>query len=385
MKRRMISILCVLAVCAGFLAMTVSLGAANDPCFMAVNDTLLPLDSDYMPITVEGQYYVPYTALDSTATGVRLGIYPFYSTINNSLMIYTRDLSLTFDLSTGICTDQSGAVQTARAVTRNGRIYVPARFVCEHFGLAYSSRNTEFGPLVRLRTGTAKWGDAQFVEQAQNLMAERLRDWRRAQTEPSEVSPSPTASPTPSVTPSAPAGQDADKSGVTMYLAFRADRTDGLDSLLTRLEFHQIHALFFFPAQELADYDEAVRKVLCGGHAVGLILTGEGTEENAGQLQRGNDLLTRIAHINTYTVLADDPDAAAECGALCWTTDVDALPGDDTPARQAAVVLKAADLCRKRVCILSDASAEGTALMKQFLPAAIELRYSIRLAVETEL
>lgn len=388
MKRRILSALCVLLACICLLSVTVTLGAADTPCFMAVNDTLLPLDNAFMPITVSGQYYVPYTALDSSATGISLGIFPFYSGISNTLMIYTKDLSLTFDLSAGTCVDRDGVSQSARAVTRNGRIYVPARFVCEHFGLSYFSRTTDFGPLVRLRTASAKWGDAQFVEQAQNLMGERLRDWRKAQTqvEIPAASPAPTVSvvPTPAVTP---VGQDVDKSGVSMYLAFRADRIDGLDSLLAQLELHQISALFFFPAEELANYDEAVRSVLCGGHAVGLIVPGTTTEEISGQLARGNRLLTQIAHINTYVILTQNAEAgvAADYGALCWHTDVDALPDISTPSQRANAVLKAADAYQEKVYVLSDASVEGAALMKQLLPKVIELQYSLRLAVETEL
>lgn len=380
MKRRILSGLCVLLVCAALLSLTVTAGAEDDPCFIAINDTLLPLESAYMPITVSGQYYLPYTALDSSSTGVSLGFYCFYNTFSNSLMLYTRDLSLTFDLTAGTCVDQTGASRSARAVTRNGRIYVPARFVCEHFGLSYSSRTTEFGPLVRLRTASAKWSDTQFAQQAQNLMAERLRDWRRAQTQTETPSPSPSPTVSPTVTPSAP---DTDKSGVHLYLAFQADQTDGLGDLLALLEREQVSALFFFPAQELADYDEAVRSVLCGGHAVGLRLTGATAEENAAQLSHGNALLTQIAHTGTCVVLCEE--GTLPEGALRWRTDVDAVPNELTGAQLARAVLKSADTFEEKVYVLSDTTAAGAALMKQLLPSLIQRQYSLRLAVETEL
>lgn len=383
MKRRILSGLCALLACVILLSVTVTAFGEDDPCFMALNDTLLPLESAYMPITVSGQYYVPYTALDSSSTGVSLGFFAFYNTFTNSLMIYTKDLSLTFDLTAGTCVDQTGASRAARAVTRNGRIYVPARFVCEHFGLSYSSRTTEFGPLVRLRTASAKWADSQFAEQAKNLMAERLRDWRRAQTqtEAPAASTNPAVSPSPSVTPSAP---DADKSGVRMYLAFRADETEGLNDLLTQLAHDQVSALFFFPADTLADYDEAVRSVLCGGHAVGLILSGSTAQENAGQLDEGNRLLAQIAHTGTRTVLLQEPSAQPE-NVFCWHTDVDAIPDGSTSLQQARAVLNRADPYQERVYVLSDASAAGALLAKQLLPRLTGLQYSLRLAVESEL
>lgn len=157
-----------------------------------------------------------------------------------------------------------------RAVNRNGRIYVPARFICEYFGLAYSSRITTYGPLVRIRSSSSKLDDAVFVERAQGQMADRLREWRRSQStaEPPAVSTTPvyTPPPTPSVT-SVPEDPEIDKSGVHTYLSFRADQTEGLADILAELEQYQVQALFFFPAAELANYDDAVRSVLCGGHS----------------------------------------------------------------------------------------------------------------------
>lgn len=392
MKKRILSILCVVLVCISLLSASVTLGASSDPCFMAVNDTLLSLEDRFMPITVGGQYYVPYTALDNNATGISLGIFPIYSSINNTLMIYTRDLTLNFDLNAGTCVDRNGSSQSVRAVTRNGRIYVPARFVCEYFGLVYSSRTTVYGPLVRIRNSSATRDDTQFVDQAQMLMAERLRDWRRAQVqyETPVVTPTPTSTtpPTPSVTPSIP---DIDKSDVSMYLAFRADQTDGLESLLARLEYYQISALFFFPAAQLADYDEAIRRVLCDGHAVGLMVSGATTDEVAEQTEQGNRLLTQIAHVNTYTILPQDEQSIGACaeaeenGLLCWDTDVEAFPDGSLASQQVKAVLEAANSYEEKVYILSDTSTEGTALIKQLLPELIEMQYTMRLAVETEL
>lgn len=392
MKKRILSGLCVILVCIGLLSVSVTLGASSDPCFMAVNDTLLPLEDRFMPITVGGQYYVPYSALDNNATGISLGIFPIYSSINNTLMIYTRDQTLNFDLNAGTCVDRNGNSQAVRAVTRNGRIYVPARFVCEYFGLVYSSRTTVYGPLVRIRNSSATWNDTQFVDQAQTLMAERLRDWRRAQTQndPPVVAPTPTGTvpSTPSVTPSTP---DINKSDVSMYLAFRADQTDGLESLLTRLEFYQVSALFFFPALELENYDEEIRRVLCDGHIVGLMVSGSSAEEVVEQTVHGNQLLAQIAHVNTYTILPQDSQSikacleAEETGLLCWNSDVEAFPDGSVYSQQAKSVLEDADSYTEKVFLLSDASAEGAALMRQLLSQMVEIHYALRLAVETEL
>lgn len=389
MKKRILSGLCAVLLCLGFLTVPIALGAAGTPCFLAVNDNLQPLEDQFIPIAVSGQYYVPYTALDNSITGVSLGVFPIYDPISNTLMIYSREKVITFDLTAGTCTDRNGNNLTSvRAVTRNGRIYVPARFICEHFGLFYSSRITTYGPMVRIRSSSSILDDNQFVGLSQMLMEARLRDWRKAQAE--EETPVVTPTPTPSQTITTPT-PDTDKSDVNMYLAFRADQPGGLEALLTRLEYYQVNALFFFPAAELAEYDEAVRSVLCGGHAVGLIVSGTTAEEVSEQAAQGNRLLAQIAHMSTYTLLAPDVKTDDErqeiesAGLLCWNTDVDAIPDGRSVPAQASTVLTNADQYRSEVYILSDTSAVGAVLMGQLLPELVQDRYDLRLAVETEI
>lgn len=381
----------MLALCLGLLLVPAAVAAASNPCFMAVEDTLLPLESRYIPITIGGQYYVPYTALDQSVTGLSLGIFPIYNSSSRSLLIYTREKLLEFNLATGTCSDSSGTLQ-ARAVSRDGQIYVPARFVAEYFGLSYSSRTTTYGPMVRIRSASSRLDDTQFVGLAQMMMESRLQEWRKAQglEEDAAVSPSPSATPEP--TPSAsPVPDEPDKSSVRLYLAFRADRTDGLESLLTRLDSSQVTALFFFPAQALAQYDEAIRSVLCAGHAVGLSVTGTTADEIARQAREGNRILNRIAHLDTYTLLAPDAssegelDAVREAGWLCWRTDLNAVPDGRTASSQAASVLANADRFRYEAYILSDTSAAGAALMGRLLPELNRAGYDLRLAVETEI
>lgn len=380
----------MLALCLGLLLIPAALAATSNPCFMAVEDTLLPLESRYIPINIGGQYYVPYTALDQSVTGLSLGIFPIYNSSSRTLLIYTREKLLEFNLAAGTCSDRSGILQ-ARAVSRDGQIYVPARFVAEYFGLSYSSRTTTYGPMVRIKSASSRLDDTQFVGLAQMMMESRLQDWRRAQglEVDAAVSPSaPTTEPTPSATPTP---DKPDKSGVRIYLAFRADRTDGLDSLLARLSTSQVQALFFFPAQGLAQYDEAVRSVLCAGHAVGLSVTGTTAAEIIEQAQAGNRVLNQIAHLDTYTLLASDVssdgelDAVRGAGWFCWSTDLNAVPDGRSASSQAAAVLANADRFRYEAYILSDASAAGAALVGRLLPELKRAGYDLRLAVETEI
>lgn len=386
MKKRILTVLCALALCLGLLSL--SAGAVSGPCFMAVNDNLLPLEDQYIPIAVSGQYYVPYTVLDSSITGLELGIYPMYNATQRNLTIYNRENVLIFDLTSGVCTDRSGTTYSVRLVTRNGRIYVPARFTCEYFGLTYSTKTTAYGPMVRICSSAARLSDSVFIDNAQGMMETRLQEWRKSQNpaDSPDTSPAPPGTVPPSPSPENP---DVDKSDVRTYLMFQASQTDGLGDLLARLEQYQLKALFFFPAEELASYDGAVRQALCGGHAVGLLVTGTTAAETAAQAEEGKRLLAQIAHLCTNTILAPGLEGGASgelaaAGLLCLTPDVDARPDGRGTFIQAADVLNSAGQYSSQVLILSDASAAGAALMGRALPDLIRDRYDIRLALETE-
>ena len=398
MKRRVLCRLCAILLCLILLVAPMSVGAVETPCFMAVNDNLLALEDRFIPILVNGVYYMPYQVLDKYSTGLELGVFPIHNTMSKTLTIYSKNEVLTFDLTTGACEGRSGNSLAARAVFRNGQIYVPVLFLCNYFDLSYLQRYTSYGPLIRICNAQALLDDDNFVGAAELMMGDRLRAWRNEQAAvvtptptptpkvTPKVTPTPTATtPTPAVTPTEPV---ADKGGVGVYLAFRVEQTDTLDSLLARLEFYGIRALFFFPADALAGYDETVRRVLCDGHIVGLTVSGSTAEEIREQTAQGNRILAQIAYVNTYTILPADRQSKAACaeaeesGLLCWQTDVDARAGEGITAQ---TVEKTADRYEETVFILADTSQEGAALIKEALIGLNEQGYTFRLAVETEL
>lgn len=389
MKKRILTILCAVLICLATVAQPLP-AAADTPCFMAVNDNLLELNDQYIPIVANGQYYVPYTVLDSSVTGLELGIFPVHNTLYNTIVIYSRDQVLSFDLSTGICTNRSGAVLSARSVTRNGRVYVPARFICEYFGLSYSNRSTTYGPLVRIRSESATLDDNAFVGLAQLMMEDRLKDWNKSQA--GQETPSVSTTPTPAVP--TPGTSNTDKSDVRTYLAFCVDQSTSVTGVLDRLDYYQTKAVFFFPAQELAEYDQTVRAILCRGHTVGLLVSGNTAEEVTAQAAEGNRVLARIAYLNTHTVLAPEAENPAvqkeleEFGFFLWKTDIDAVTeaaNMTNAARTATEITETAGRYRSRVRILFDTSSAGSALLSRVLPELVQDRYNLRLAVETEL
>ena len=389
MKKKFFPLLCALVLCLGLLTTALSAGSTESPCFVAINENLLRLEDQFIPIAISGQYYIPYAVLDSRLTGLVLGVDPIYNSILRTLTVYNREQMLTFDLTDGSCTDRNGvSYPSARAVTRNGRVYIPARFTCEYFGFTYSTIITSYGPMVRIRNSSSVMGDSEYVGQAQMAMENRLREWRGVQN------PTTTPTPVPSVPASVPSptatNRPTNKSDVRTYLTFRVDKTEGLDTILGQLEQNGMKALFFFPCAELADYDAAVRKVLCAGHRVGLLADGTTTAEVTAQAEEGGRLLAQIAHLSTNTVLApgltgDDMmvelDAA---GFLCLRPDVEVLPDDRTAYTRAAAALGLVEQYRYQVILLFDTSTAGVALIGQVLPVLVRDNYDVRPVLETE-
>lgn len=403
MKKRILAVFAALVLCLSVLASAFPVGAAETPHFVAVDINLLPLKEQYIPIIADGMYYVPYQVLDvSSNTGIDLGIYPVYNSAIRTLTIYNREKVIAFDLSAGTCSDRDGTIFSARAVTRNGQVYVPAKFICDYFGLKYTYfPETKYGPMIRIYTSSSRLNDDYFLAAAQMMMEDRLNDWRKDQAAQATPTPSAAASTRPSATTTTsarptttspkPTEPAVDKSDVRTYLAFRADQLDGLASLLNRLEYYHIQAMFFFPADELAQYDEAIRRVLCGGHGVGLMTSETSSEEIISDVAEGNRILRQIAYFGAYTILLPDgadADVLAEVrgsGLLVWEPDVDALPNGKNVSVRAASVLAQAERYKEKVNILSDCSSSASALMSWLMPALVEDQYDLRLAVETEI
>ena len=191
--------LAVLLVCLGLLIPPPA--AAAEVCFTAVNDNVLPLTADTMPIWYKSLIYVPYTVFDSGSTGVDLGLSSTYDPSTATVSVYNLRQILAFDLNAGTCRDlATDTYYDVRAVMRNGRPYVPLNTVCTFFGLSRSYNSIRQGYLLRIKNEAVVLSDSKFIEAAENLLNMRLREYNRSlnpgsdtPSTPSTVTPPPPA------------------------------------------------------------------------------------------------------------------------------------------------------------------------------------------------
>lgn len=362
-------------------AVTVSVPAAQDTTvfFMAVNENLLSLDSATMPVVVGGVQYVPYTMFSIASTGVNLNVYASYSSVKKQVLVYSTRKQLIFDLETWETYEPGGKTYSEKAIVRNSTVYIPLDRVCTLFSdeISYTVSSTAYGKLVRVRGRSSVLDDIQFINAADSMMRDYLALYQASL---------PTESP---AVPTAPAQSLG--SGAAAYLGFSLTG-EALDSTLDALEQVDCQGVFFFTAEQLAQWDDLVRQLLGRGHFIGLRVSAGPERETSdvlAELERGRETLSLAAHCMSVTVLAEgaDGDMTArleEAGYVCWRTTADGreLEGSGS-SRAKALMRKMTGGGKARNYVLLDERAGS--VLEDLLRAVLQEEYQLRPPVAPEL
>ena len=312
-KKRIVPRLLAVILCLSLLIPVSS--SAADLYFTSVNDNVLPLTSDTMPVMSGGLVYVPYSVFDSNTTGIDLGFYCSYGKDTNTVTLFTTHQMLVFDLRAGTCRDDiSGETYAARAIVRNGRPYLPLVMVCRFWGLEPSIKEISQGYLVRIKSDAAVLSDTKFIDAAGDLINRRLREYNQS------LNPTVDKPPSIPVTPVVPEEENPSSTDVRTYLSFRCKSGEGVAEILDAMDSAGVRGLFLFTPQALESESGLVRRILGTGHSLGLLTDGENPDQTRALLDQGLGLLERTAHTRTTLVYAPkDQRAALESGGwVCW-------------------------------------------------------------------
>lgn len=384
-KRRLLPLLLAAALFLGlYQPMPASAAAIY---FTGINDSVVPLTSDTMPCWSGGTLYVPYTVFNANTNGIRvsLGLETTYNRNTNTVSIFNLRQMLTFDLNTGICrNDMTGATYTARAIMRNGKPYVALNIVCSTFGMEYSYTQLPYisqGYLVRIKGPDTVLDDATFIDAAQRLLNDRLRDYTQSLS-PAEAAIPPGGSSTPNPGTSAP--DELEGGGAAAYLAFRCESAGSLSAILNTLDGAGQYALFFLSPQVIEEEGDLVRRVLGTGHLIG-VLAQDGEEET---LERGRLALEELVH--TRTTLAYVPDGARagleEKGWVCWEETLLLEPGDGVGAAAfAGTALSRLGTRRRAVYLTLEGSGNTARVLSALLRQLESSYYTVTIPLETKL
>lgn len=325
-KRRVVPLLLAVVLVLSLSPMPAS---AATLYFTAVNNSVAPLTSDTMPFWSGGTLYVPYSIFDASLNkiGVGLGLYTSYNRDSRTVTIFNLRQMLIFDLNSGTCRDDvTGTTYISRAIMRGGRPYLALSTVCSHFDLEYSYNqlpDIPQGYLVRIKSSDTVMSDADFIDAAKNVINNRLREYTQSLNPAESTDPGTNPS-----TPSTPGGNTpAGKNDSAAYLAFRCETSEGLTDILDTLRESGCCAVFFLTPQLLEEGD-LVRRILGGGHSVGILADGG---EAAHLLAQGGLALERAACVRTTLayVAAGQDGTLKEEGWVCWE-ETALLHPDDT-------------------------------------------------------
>ncbi|NLT40589.1 MAG: hypothetical protein GXX89_09050 [Clostridiales bacterium] len=260
-----------------------SAGAAQNVHFVAIDD-VLPFELSYstMPYWEGGVLYVTYNVFEYST----LGIYVNFDQTDWILSLYNSNHRLDFYISDGFSYDGNGNIYTEKALMSNSKVFVPAKFVCQFFGLGFSNitEGTQY-PIARIKTGSQVYSDSTFAAQAASKIATRASTYLNSTTQ----SPPPTVSPPPSAPVTAPPGGRS----AALWIDTGGEVPE---ELLKALEDHGFGATFFFKASDIDEALPGIRTVW--GKGFGLALTAA-EDEAAASLSGANDLLDRSIHIRT--------------------------------------------------------------------------------------
>jgi len=299
--------------------------AAPTVFFAAVDYEILSLSAAHMPINSGGNVYAPVAVFTAGATGL------FSSNDGREVWLFrSGNKKLAFDLETGVAHD--GDVQYSyRAVRQSGRSYLPVEHVCTHFDMTYDVMDTDYGPLLRLRVKSSAATDQNFLYAAHQGKLEELYQAYIGTPAP----PAATASPSPSPPPEDP----------IVYLTFDDGPNVLSDRILDILDEYGVKATFFLLGSNLKNNEQAVRRMIGSGHAVGLHSWTHDAKKFYGspesmldELKRNNDKLEQITMYRSRLVRTPFGGVPHMTPILCqamtdggyrfWDWNIDGDPGN---------------------------------------------------------
>lgn len=384
-KRRVLPLLLAMVLVLGlFPPMPAS---AATLYFTAVNNTVAPLTSDTMPFWSGGTLYVPYSIFDASlnGVGVGLGLYTSYNRDSRTVTLFNLRQMLIFDLNSGTCRDDvTGTTYISRAIMRGGRPYLALNTVCSHFDLEYSYNQLPDVPqgfLVRIKSSDTVMSDADFIDAAKSVISNRLREYTQS-LNPAE-STEPGTNPT---TPSNPGGGQAvvGKDDSAAYLAFRCEVAAGLTDILDTLRESGCCAVFFLTPQLLEEGD-LVRRILGGGHSVGILADGG---EAFPLLEQGGTALERAACARTTLAYAapGQREELEERGWVCWKETVLLAPdGSVSPNSFASSTVRRLGKGDKAVYLTLEGGENAARVLSALLRYLDRENYIVSIPMETML
>ncbi|MCX7615683.1 MAG: polysaccharide deacetylase family protein, partial [Clostridiales bacterium] len=288
----------LLLIAVFFIALGISATATSKVIFTVVNDQFSDLKDSTMPFEKNGKFYVPYSLFLNGFGGIKA----YYSTQEQTLVLYDKEKIISFDIAHGFTYDQQMRTYEESAYTKNGTVFVPANFVCSMWGFYYSTISSSKGTVVRISKSTPSLSDSMLLYIGETVMTSLLEDYNNSRGNHSNGQPN---------TPTE--GTPVSKPKKIVYLTFDSSPGDATSEILNTLSRYRYTATFFCTAENITAQDDIVRKIIIKGHSIGLNANSKLSAENFNnanaiikQLTLVNDLLEKTAKTKTRVIRLTD-------------------------------------------------------------------------------
>lgn len=316
MVLKRLSIIPVLLI-AAVVIMVIPILAQNTVYFTAINNTLLELDDQTMPIKENGTIYLPSSVFNSSD----LGTYCLYSRNKQQVVISDLDKILYFDMSAGNSYDDRDTTYPYAAIYHNDTAYIPAYFTASFFGIQVSYIRNDYAPIVRLTKGSVL-SDADFLRGAAAIMETRLAQYNSAQASgpapdhTTRPSASPSVTPRPTATPEPTPSPRPNRSDVEVYIAFLG-LSENSEACADLLRSKGITPCFFLVAEDIRQHPDLIRKLNGIGCGIGLLFSDDPEEE----YREFSELLRESVRMVTFLIASGEP-LSAEALSDAWDTSL---------------------------------------------------------------
>lgn len=315
----------------------------------AVNETLLPLSDDTMPVRMGGELYAPYAVFDAVTDTATYD--------NGKVTLSSGENVLVFSPDEGTVYDQDYNAYETPAYHRNDTVYVPVQLVCGKLALGYSTLSVADETILRITDNTSVADDAVFMQRYAGEISGAIQNYyggvvsSPAVTDmptgdaPVEVAPPQTTEEETSTPPEVEEAPTQRSSRV--HLCFYGETTKYTTDILDALQAQNQKATFFLPTDTESYDDDLLRRMVAEGHALGLLITAPQVETDVmtQSLTRANERFAFVTGIQTRLVTVDagcDTLSAVQRNALIaagyrmWDTNYDSqdttLPSSESYA-----------------------------------------------------
>lgn len=280
-----------LTICILALLFALPSGAEGE-VFVAAGNTVLPL-TDAMPIRSSGVWYIDYQCF----TKGNLKVSSSYNAAERTLVLYTWDTTLIFDLDTTTAYTSAEKVQyKAVSFAASDTVYVPAQFTAQMLGLEYIYLSDL--PLIRIKR-SSDIPNNMFIYIAKNAMPGLLEAYNASKN---------SQSPTPQT--QTPPSTNSEKKNVR--LTFNITNGGNLPKILNALSRYGYRATFFVQGSAVINCEDALRRAVAYGHTLGTLSENGSADFSAdaetleSALTLANERLFEVAKTKTRLVRVPD-------------------------------------------------------------------------------